>query len=78
MYTPFSPDPTHSRAQGNIAYFERVIRSDPEKYVNSDEEQEEGGEREGDGQAKQYMSENERYKSLCRAPWPHVSTHNQL
>ncbi|CAI8018519.1 Prolyl 4-hydroxylase subunit alpha-2 [Geodia barretti] len=62
-------DPTHTRAQGNIAYFERLIRSEPEKYVNEvDERGEEEGEVSPD--ARESMSEKERYESLCREPWP--------
>ena len=70
LFVPISPDPTHSRAQGNIAYFERLIRSDPEKYMSdSDERGEEtaGGENKM-VESRERMSEKERYESLCCAP----------
>jgi prolyl 4-hydroxylase len=59
-------DPAHSRAQGNIEYFDRLMRADPDQYVDIDEER-------GEGEAvesREEMSEHERYESLCREPWP--------
>ena len=64
-----SADPTHSRAQGNIEYFERLMRSEPEKYANSESE---GGQDETP-EILEEMSEKERYESLCREAWPIVS-----
>ena len=65
-----SADPAHSRAQGNIEYFDRLMRADPDQYVDIDEER-------GEGEAvesREEMSEHERYESLCREPWPIVSS----
>ena len=69
MYLFTFADPTHSRAQGNIDYFERLLHADPDKYIDV------GGEREGGKEAgsEREMSEHERYESLCREPWPLVS-----
>ena len=72
--TCLSADPTHSRAQGNMAYFEPLIQSDPNKYINSDE-MARPWETPGDT-GKEYVTERERYESLCRAPWPLVSPHH--
>ena len=71
-----SPDPTHSRAQKNIAYFDHLIKSDPDQYVNVDKERE--GERERESpETREKMSDYEKYESLCRGPWTLVShTHN--
>ena len=69
MYTLVSADPTHDRAQGNIAYFDRLMTSDPEKYSDSESE----GQQENIPETYEAMSERERYESLCREPWPIVS-----
>lgn len=64
-------EPTHTRAQGNIAYFERLMSSEPDKYIDVEEEEEPESESE--------MTEHERYESLCRAPWPlPKEDHHQL
>ena len=74
LYVSPPLDPTHSRALGNIEYFEGLIRSEPEKYVNEADDR--GKEEEGVGKTaddRKSMSEKERYESLCRGPWDLVS-----
>ncbi|CAI7999257.1 Prolyl 4-hydroxylase subunit alpha-2 [Geodia barretti] len=62
-------DPTHARAQRNVAYFEELIRTEPEKYINQDDERGEEGEGET-AESRESMTQYERYQSLCRGPWP--------
>lgn len=67
-------DPTHSRAQRNLAFYEELIRSQPEKFINMDDD---GGEEEEEltEETIEAMTSYEKYESLCRAPWPLVSLH---
>ena len=71
-------DPTHARALSNVAYFEDMIRTEPDKYVNADDWRSEEGDEEETEEARENMSNFERYQSLCRGPWPLVSLHHTL
>lgn len=57
-----------------------MIRSEPEKYINEDDDRGEEGNKEEEvtAEARENMSERERYESLCRAPWPLVSPYSLL
>ena len=79
IITALPADPGHARAQSNWEYYQYLMNSEPDKYVDIEDVEGRTETVESDSpEARERMTSTERYESLCRGPWPLVSLHGLL